>query len=148
MKIRQGFVSNSSTSSFCLFGVGIEGSLNSVVCELLKEKISINSKQELIDYIKKNKMEDDINDITDENWEDYKEDVIVEDADEDLTRLLKGTCLSYVNDYDADMVYIGRSYEDIEDDETGKEFKENVKKDLKKLGIKGKPEHQEGTIAC
>lgn len=76
MKIRNGFVSNSSTSSFCIYGIRINGEL----------KPGLES-------------------------ELYKLGFDVEPVDS--------------------LIYIGKSWDKIKDDETGKQFKESIIETLK-----------------
>ena len=85
MKIRQGFVSNSSSSSFCIYGCCIEENDIDAIDEKLKEKNI------------------------------------------------------YIVYGPYDSVYIGREFTSIKDDETGKQFKENVEKEIEEvLGEKRK----------
>jgi len=86
MKRRNGFVSNSSSSSFCAYGLCVEG------------------------------------------FSEYDEDGEPKD---DIDKILKGTCLDYMTDDDGNL-YVGRSPSSIEDNETGKEFKERAKQDILK----------------
>lgn len=84
MKIRNGFVSNSSSSSFCIYGVGgVEDADN---LESKIDELSLNLSMHHMEYY----------------------------------------------------VYVGRSWDSIKDDETGRQFKDGVKADLIKLGIEGK----------
>jgi hypothetical protein len=83
MKIRKGFVSNSSTTSFCIYGAFIEE----------------NNK-----------------------WSDYK----------DMWSLVKKHNLECHTDME-NGYYIGRSWDTIADDQTGKQFKESVKEALKEM---------------
>jgi hypothetical protein len=81
MKIRNGFVSNSSTSSFCIYGACID------------------------------------------------RDKVDEDAVEKL-----GLSYHYGDpNNDSDMVYIGRSWSSVKDDETGKAFKESIERLIEQL---------------
>ena len=84
MKIRYGFVSNSSSSSFCAYGTCIN---------------------------------------------DYQEYDDNDEPKHDLDKLLKDTCLDYMIGDDNEL-YIGRAPSTIEDDETGKEFRERAKRDI------------------
>lgn len=90
MKIRNGFVSNSSSSSFMIFGTYIPTK----------------------DIVK-----------SEDNYYD------------DIEKALEGTGLTFsfgASDYHEE-VCIGRSYSSIKDDETGKQFKNDVEEKLEKL---------------
>jgi hypothetical protein len=102
MKIRTGFVSNSSTSSFCIHGIGMD---TWDFTDLLKKR-GILSKDEDIDLW---------------DWYEKNEDMLKE----------KGLECEIPCDYDT--IYIGKSYDKIKDDQTGKEFKNEVENDLKEL---------------
>ena len=94
MKIRSGFVSNSSTTSFLLWGMSVE---------------YIDLKDEIKEK------------ITEKHWHDEILDFI-----EKLE--------VYYDDYDYnDNIYIGRHYNTLKDDETGREFKDSVENTLKKI---------------
>lgn len=94
MKIRTGFVSNSSSSSFLIYGVSFEKS------ELLK-----------ILSAKLNKPADEI------------------DIHEDFEKL---TGYYVYHPCDGDY-YMGRSWSSIQNDETGKQFKDSIEKDFKEI---------------
>lgn len=99
MKVRNGFVSNSSSSSFCIFGACLD---SSEARELVK----------------------DVEDLKDAGLYDIRE------------YLEEKTPLSIYVPPDFGMLYIGRDWDSVKDDETGKQFKENVKDELKKLAGK------------
>jgi len=92
MKLRTGFVSNSSSQSFCIHG----------------EQIDANSILEAL-----GKSEDD-------------------DVRDALEEALKGTQLEYYSIDDSD-IYIGRPFTTIKGNETGKQFRDSAKEDLKKV---------------
>ena len=78
MKKRNGFVSNSSSTSFCIYGASVEDELDA--------------------------------------------------------KLPEGFGYWYGDpNYSPRQIYIGREWSSIKDDETGKQFKDNVKETLKKL---------------
>ena len=94
MKIRNGFVSNSSSSSFLIYGVTFENTSEMV------EKASDKLKTEWKEYNKENKNYEI-------SFEDYMDD------------------FEGYRPYD-DYTYLGLSWGDIKDDETGAQFKERA----------------------
>jgi protein-tyrosine-phosphatase len=109
MKIRGGFVSNSSSSSFVLYGASID---TSKVAEFLKAH-----GVEITDEEMDEEMDDryDVADALDQYFIDNK-----------INCSATGTGGSY-----DDTIQIGRSPWDINDDETGKQFRESVDAALK-----------------
>jgi len=100
MKTRNGFVSNSSTTSFCIFGSAID---EEECAKLIREKYSQDAK-----------FEDGENDDIIDEWANHA-----------------GLELHY--GYDRCEAYLGRSWSSVQDDETGRAFKESVQKALKDL---------------
>jgi hypothetical protein len=111
MKIRSGFVSNSSSSSFCIYGTQVkyDDFINGV-------KKAFENNTEVISEIER----------IEEEYNDSKSEVI-----ESILSLLNRHNLNNVCDYhhvpeEYSSYYIGREFSGIKDNETGKEFKESV----------------------
>lgn len=103
MKIRNGFVSNSSSSSFLIYGVEVED-VNKLI-----EGLNLTDKE-------KESLEEE---------GDWHLSEILEDKN------LKG--LEYMNAYDGECHYLGRSWDSVGDNETGLEFKNTIQKKISKL---------------
>lgn len=103
MKIRNSFVSNSSSSSFIIYGIEI-------------------SEEEVRKYADK-KYSDD------KEYNNLNKSEIFDIVD----FLQSNDSLEFVCDYECDDYYIGRSFEKIRDNETGKQFKESVEKQLSEV---------------
>jgi hypothetical protein len=123
MKIRQGFVSNSSSSSFCIYGIFIDSmsELTGYTPQDIKDKL----KQDAIDS-PWFKAHPDMLPATDEEWEEYYNDEC------DPSDVLSDSGLE-VYSMDGDGYYIGVSWSDIGDDITGRQFKDSVEEKIKKL---------------
>lgn len=96
MKVRSGFVSNSSSSSFIIYGAWINQ-------EMVKSHLS------------------------EEQLKEIKEDEYL------LTEVAEGLPMFVHFDYDDRECAFGKSWSNIDDDETGKQFKKSVEKQLKEL---------------
>ena len=93
MKVRHGFVSNSSSTSFCIFGASFDR-----------------------DQIMKIFDVENVYNIDDK---------------------LKDSLLECHVGQEAESVYLGRSWDTIGDDQTGKEFKDSIQDEIeKKTGVK------------
>lgn len=117
MKIRSGFVSNSSSSSFCIYGTQVkyDDFINGV-------KNAFKNNQEIISVIEQ----------IEEEYNSRSESI------ESILSLLNRHNLNNVCDYyyipeEYSSYYIGREFSGIKDNETGKEFKEGVEKFLKNI---------------
>lgn len=121
MKIRQGFVSNSSSSSFCIYGISMDE------CEMkdaLVEK-GIATEDELSDgfyeYLSTWSFEYDLE----------QKGLSVEKIAEKLAnRPLNGFEYESIN---GDAHFLGISWCNIKDDETGAEFKARIDKKMKEI---------------
>ena len=116
MKIRQGFVSNSSTTSFCIYGASFDGGSTALIEELKKlgESVFAFIPEEKRKELKKMIGNDE------EHWD-------IEDAIASILSI-EGHC-----GYEDYNVYLGDSWKNIKDDETGKQFKERIETQIKKL---------------
>ena len=109
MKIRNGFVSNSSSSSFLIFGKRFEGVSKFIKNDVVLEKLG----------------------------DDFDEDLYAEGLYEVMEQIIgwKEGLEFHINDYDDDDVWVGVSWKDVGDNETGLEFKQRVADEInKKLG--------------
>ena len=109
MKVRNGFVSNSSSSSFCIYGAYMDF-------------------DEMIEKIKESNL------IPEEELERLEED----DEWYELGELLEEK-LGLSTYHSEDCFWIGREWSSIDDEETGRQFKD---------GVKTKLEEAFGSIEC
>ena len=130
MKIRKGFVSNSSSSSFCIYGAMVDqGELVEALVNAAKlEDVQKNILESFNRYKDK---EEKVS-----SWEDFLKEVeSLEEYFSDDTYYLFDEFVdieifSITYDYD---YYVGRSFDTIGDDETGREFKESTEKKLAEI---------------
>lgn len=101
MKIRQGFVSNSSSSSFCIYGTELDI-------------------EDIKDYVASG------DDTTGDDWQ-YEIDWY--EVQQAIQRKV-GENMSVFYDYECAEIYIGREFTTLGDEETGGALKESVEKRL------------------
>lgn len=101
MKSRSMFISNSSSSSFIIYGI--------------------------------NTSMDDVKNYAELNFSENQEYQKSKKDDYEIVEFLNNTIplIEFIADYEDDSVYIGRSFETIKDDETGKMFKDSVEEFIK-----------------
>lgn len=135
MKIRNGFVSNSSTTSFCVYGFCYDDvDFNELIQSLDLETIKDAWKERYAknDYLKRKHS-------TEENFilsqlgklESFKEQEEFNGyAFSDLLYLIGIEDVK--SGYDADMVYIGKEFREMKDDETKNEFRSRITSEIEK----------------
>lgn len=130
MKTRNGFVSNSSSSSFCIYGTALETDC----CEIFKtiKNKSPEAFKKLKDWVKTWEHPEEMLAWLDNMSDDYPEaidDIDIVEVLEDVFD--KDISIHAPGDYDT--IYVGREWKDIGGDETGNEFKKDVEKKLSKI---------------
>ena len=115
MKRRMGFVSNSSSSSFCIYGVAIEES------KLFESEAFKNTLKRLTE--EKNQDSDETM-TEDEVFEYYG-------VWEILEYMEFGKGMGFWSPEGYGKIFVGRSWSSIDDDQTGKQFKEQTESILK-----------------
>jgi hypothetical protein len=124
MKIRQGFVSNSSSSSFCLYGLSIDESEIRDALLARGEVLNEDEMEYLGEYF--------YYPYSYENRKKNGEELTEDDKRIEAKFFSKDDGFEY-EDVDGYMQFIGISWKNIRDDETGAEFKKRVENKLKEL---------------
>jgi len=146
MKIRHGFVSNSSSSSFCIYGVTLNSVTGkSIVEAVLDGVISFgeNFVKEANEYFLQGAYgtQKDIDNRTD-NYKESVYDAIRETSD---SPSLPGDMYIKILP-DSGETYIGRDIDSLGEDETKRQFKASIDEALKTMfGDKAKARWFEGT---
>jgi len=145
MKKRQGFVSNSSTTSFCIYGAHVKLTMDMIFgCfeyvkfnhpDFFKERLEkVRENWNSSEYSKKNvpflDLIERFDDLNDEEKDELSEFFEMDPVDV-FSQIMD---LEYWSgpDYGSD-IYVGRSWDSIGDDETGKQFKDSIEEDLVKV---------------
>ena len=129
MKTRYSLVSNSSATSFCIYGTCFESDPFTV--EFIK-KFKEKNPEIIESYI--NKVKD--KDYMKSTVEALRNPDIIKDSDEDFEwREVFGSMfpdgISMNHNYDCGCYWFGQSWRTIGDDQTGKQFKEEIEKKIK-----------------
>lgn len=142
MKIRNGFVSNSSASSFCIYGVALEASLQDILVHVKKNSPETFIKLSKVIMRDVDSYKDKEYSAEVKKWLDDIDSNLDEPEDLSSNIDLAGTLEEAIgNEFEVsapcnDSIYIGKCWSKVKDDETGKQFKDNVEKTL--TGIFGK----------
>lgn len=123
MKIRQGHVSNSSTSSFLIYGVSID---SGELMELLGTDVVADVARQELEELEHSEYYD-----APEGWREWDSSMQSQwyeshyGVSEALDCILKTPYWTYFG-----TVYLGASWSAVKDDETGAEFKDRVKREV------------------
>ena len=123
MKIRSGFVSNSSSSSFCIYGAMVEP------YKLQEALVAKGAKEDEIEEMGVQGYIDSWNYKYEMKKKGHSEEEAQKLADERPSL----TQFEMYDPYDGEYLYFGFSWSSIEDDETGAEFKAKIEAQLKEF---------------
>jgi len=121
MKIRNGFVSNSSSSSFCIYGMSIDDVDMKQVMERCAKLFPKAAKY-------KKEMEEDQAELGEQDTVDISKSEFFYSIESELGKM--GLEFHSIND---EAFYIGRSWADIGNKQTGEKFKKEVAEQIKKV---------------
>ena len=130
MKIRNGFVSNSSSSSFCIYGTIVEKDYWNIL-NTIREN-SPETFKKIRSLVEK---WDDSKDIL--AWMDDDEETERPDGYGDIGEIIGEAFedeidIHFASGYD-DHIYIGRSWRNIGGEETGNQFKKDIENKIGKI---------------
>jgi hypothetical protein len=125
MKIRTGFVSNSSSSSFCIYGINKS---EKEIKEALLSK-GFATEEDLVDGVSEY-----FYNFT-YQCKEQRGTLTEEEKAEDAERIFRKAdgWLFESNPYDSNYSYLGLPWSFIKDDETGAQFKEKIEGKMKQL---------------
>jgi len=131
MKIRYGFISNSSTTSFCIYGTEIKGSMDIDSFKRIKAAYPNEWESIFKPYSEKNEWYGKILNIDKLTKEEASKMELDSEWFEVLDRLVDGFKLSAYSCGDTDQHWVGKTWASMKEDETKKQFQDGVEKILK-----------------
>lgn len=130
MKVKSDYVTNSSSISFCIYGVFLEKNQFSetIIKKSYECEKKLNPK-----YVPESM-----------TYEEFKEEEFSSECLETLSSN-EGLCLSVINDQYGGGYYLGRSLTDMKLDQTMRQFQNEIDSVLEKMGInQGASIHEDG----
>jgi len=131
MKVRNGLISNSSSSSFLIYGTSFDTPHKKKFNEIFTKEAQVkiwDANKEYFDA---------------KTIEEFGEEVCehITDCSDSLIDTVEALIDTVKAPDEWDMTFIGNSWSSVKDDETGAQFKERTEKELKKIFL---PEWLEG----